>query len=332
MKRILWLLPLPAALLIRWIVSGRPDLVERIFSTNVWPTVAAPVGSFMSLIPFSVIEILLVLYLGFVLYSFFKKRFFRVLVTACMIAAVFVAGFGLNYLRQPLEITLGLTVRNAEASELAALCDRLTDDANLLYRQPPDDMKRDYTGAMNAAADQWPIPKGSYGGPKAAFISPVMSRLMFAGVTSPWTLEPLVNGGIPRASYPYVALHEMAHVRGFAREEDANLIAYLACAASGDAYIRYSGALSALMSCLDALKDADAGLYAVCYARLTDGPKADIAAHRAYWTPFAEEKTADVGAFFNNAYLSTVGNGDQSARSYGRVVDLLLALERTKGT
>ncbi len=327
-KRLVLLLPLPLALLLRLAASVRPEWTERLFSTGIYPKIAAPASRLMAICPFPVVEIGIVIFFLSMLYLLFKKRFFAVLASLCLVAAVFFGGWSLNYFRFPLEKTLDIPVQASTAEELAALCDKLAAEANAYYGAPPEQPLTGVTGAMNAAGETWPIPIGRFASPKVALTSGVLSRFLVEGITSPFTAEALVNGGIPALSLPFVGCHEAAHVRGFAREEDANLIAYLACTASDDPYFRYSGAVSALLHCLSALQNADPDAYTVCRAKLSDGVREDIAAHAAYWAQYRGTPAAEVGARVNDAYLRTAGSGDQSARSYGRVVDLLLAIER----
>ena len=44
------------------------------------------------------------------------------------------------------------------------------------------------------------------------------------------------------------------------------------------------------------------------------------------WAAFQNMKTAEVGARVNDVYLQSIGGGDQSGQSYGKVVDLLLGI------
>lgn len=330
-RRALLLLPLPLALLLRWIASQRPDWTERFFSMGLYPAIAAPVSRFMGLFPFPVIEPLLVLFVLVVLFLLLKKRFFAVLLALCYLATSFLGWWSLNYFRYPLEETLRIPVQASTEAELIALCDKLIGEVNQRPDIPIEAPLDGVEAALSAAAVDWPIPDGRWAKPKPALCSPWLSQFTIAGITSPFTAEALANGDIPAMSLPYVGCHEAAHVRGFAREEDANLIAYLACRASDDSFYRYSGAFSALLYCFNALRDSNDEAYRICKAKLSEGVLEDIDAYNAFWNQFVGEKTAQVGALVNDAYLTTLGGGDQSSRSYGRIVDLLLAIERKKG-
>lgn len=327
--RLLALLPLPAALLLRFAASKNPDAVERLFSQGVYPAIAAPVSRIMAVCPVPVVELLAIALIFFVLYSLWKRRFFRILAVLLAVAAVFFGGWGLNYLRLPLEQTLGLPVAASSRTELVALCEKLVDDTNENHATADKTaILPQVPAAMEAAARDWPIGQGTFAAPKRALSSPLLTRLMIEGITSPFTAEALVNGDIPAISLPYAACHEAAHVRGIAREDDANLIAYLACMASEDAFFRYSGSASALMHTLNALRKEDQSAYATCYARLSEPVRTDLLAHAAFWAPYENTPAADISSRTNDAYLHIASGGEQSTRSYGRVVDLLLALQR----
>src|SRR5207248_11260701 len=82
--------------------------------------------------------------------------------------------------------------------------------------------------------------------PKPVYFSGLMSRLGISGVYSPFTGEPNYNALQPDFDLPFAVAHEMAHQRGFAREDEANFIAFLVCTKASNAYVRYSGYLGAL--------------------------------------------------------------------------------------
>lgn len=68
-------------------------------------------------------------------------------------------------------------------------------------------------------------------------------RMGYAGVISPWLLEPHVDAGLPSASALAVALHELAHTAGFAQEADAEAVGILAGLTCDDPSVRYAATL-----------------------------------------------------------------------------------------
>jgi len=71
-------------------------------------------------------------------------------------------------------------------------------------------------------------------------------RAGFAGITSPWLLEPHVDAGLPPVARLATATHELGHAAGFAREADTDALAVLAGLRCNDPSVRYALALHAL--------------------------------------------------------------------------------------
>jgi Protein of unknown function (DUF3810) len=62
----------------------------------------------------------------------------------------------------------------------------------------------------------------------------------FSGYYNPFTGEAQVNTTIPKFLQPYTTCHEVAHQLGYAKEEEANTVGYLAALNSGDSLLLYS--------------------------------------------------------------------------------------------
>ena len=126
---------------------------------------------------------------------------------------------------------------------------------------------------------------------------------------------------------PATACHELSHLKGFAREDEANFIAYLACTASDNPEFNYSGAMLAYIHANNALYGAgEVELYREIRDSLCDTAKRDLIANSAFWDQY-EGKVAEVSTQVNNSYLQ-LNNQSDGVKSYGRVVDLLLAMMR----
>jgi hypothetical protein len=150
-----------------------------------------------------------------------------------------------------------------------------------------------------------------------------MSALGISGIYSPFTAEAHVNAQVPLTEVPFVAAHEVAHGRGFAREDEANFIAYLVCRSCDDPGLRYSGSLQALSHARGALGRSDRGLLEEVSADLDPGVLADLQAQYRFWRS-KETVLWEWSSRANDAYLKGQGQA-AGVRSYGRMVDLLLA-------
>ena len=70
--------------------------------------------------------------------------------------------------------------------------------------------------------------------------------LGFIGYYNPFTGEAQVNTTVPRFVIPYTSCHEIAHQLGYAKEDEANFVGYLAATTSTDTLFHYSAYLDLL--------------------------------------------------------------------------------------
>jgi hypothetical protein len=154
-----------------------------------------------------------------------------------------------------------------------------------------------------------------------------MSYTHITGVYTFFTGEANINVNFPDYTIPFTAAHELAHQRGIAREDEANFVAFLVCAASDDPYIRYSGYLNLYEYVASALYSADRRLYTDSYTALPAAVRAERAAYIKFFEKYRENVAANVSESVNNAYLQSQGN-TAGTKSYGLVVDLAVAYYR----
>ncbi len=264
----------------------------------------------------------------------------------CCVASVlyflFVVNCGINYYRYPFSEVSGLGVRASSAEELIGLCEELALKASSLRLE----VREDASGVMASSfgshyeqaqaardcydrlSEQYPTLQAGYGPPKPVLWSRGMSYLQITGIFFPFTFEANVNVDVPAYSIPSTMCHELNHLRGYMREDEANFIAYLACMLSDSVDFRYSGTMLAYIHASNALYEVDQEAFAQVYALLGEGVKRDLAAHNAYWRQF-ETPIAQAADSVNGAYLAANGQVD-GVQSYGRMVDLLLAEYRQR--
>jgi len=152
-----------------------------------------------------------------------------------------------------------------------------------------------------------------------------------SGIYWPFTAEPHVNTLPPVPQRVFSALHEVAHQRGFAREDEANFLAVHVGSGSGDPALAYSVALVAFRELHRALRSA-APERATQVAQALPAPlRRDIDAAIAFWTPrsAAQQAVRSLSTSVNDTYLKSQGQRHGVA-SYGRMVDLLLAERRPR--
>jgi hypothetical protein len=333
-----WLAPLGliAAVFAAQELAGLfPQLVERYYSRAVFPSVAGAL-SFSRFVSFSVGEALLILVIAALavrLVPLVRKMFARreqrgaVFVTALarllwafgICLTLYMLVFGLSYQRQPLSQTLEFERRDPNPAEIVSISRDVLENINRNYQEsganafsPGGSRNPLSPGELYAVLEEAyrdePLLRGAAGArvqPKPVYFSGLMSRLGVSGIYSPFTGEPNYNTLQPDCDLPFAVAHEMAHQRGFAREDEANFIAFLVCARSSNPYVRYSGYLGGLRV-LGVLFRVAPERYRETVAALGEGPRADLKARAQFWARYSG-RLAQFGQSVNNVYLRVNG-------------------------
>ncbi len=163
----------------------------------------------------------------------------------------------------------------------------------------------------------------SLGRAKPVALSALMAYTNILGVYTFFTGEANVNVHFTDFNTVYTAAHEMAHQRGFAREDEANFMAFLACYHSGNAYLRYAGCWELLRYVLSDLSRASSVHYEDICDRIPDEVWGDQARYNALFAPYRETAISKVSHAVNDTYLKVQGTG--GAVSYGGVVKLAVS-------
>ena len=357
-KRNLILLCWPVGFLMYILTKNNSWIAENIFARGIYVVY----GHFMSflngLLPFSVAEWLLILF-ALALGAFPGVTFYRVvrskekMVTLAdslrillmglgIVFIWFMIGAGTNYYRYEFSTFSGLEIKKSTEDELYALCKELimkTNEARAdlkisdeeTFISPLTDSERfeECREAMYSLAERYDVLEGYYPKAKAVLFSRVLSEFNITGVYFPWTVEANVNVDIPDYSKAVTTCHELSHLRGFMREDEANFIGYLACVNSDSAELRYSGYMLALVYAGNKLYEVDKDRYMELRDLYGKGVDLDFRENSRYWAQFKDTTLSKAGEKMNDTYLK-INNVEDGTRSYGRMVDLLLAEWRAK--
>ena len=99
---------------------------------------------------------------------------------------------------------------------------------------------------MRQLGETYPQLDGFYPRPKALLSSDFMCQQHMQGYYFPFSMEANYNDVMHILNIPSTMCHELAHLRGYIYEDEANFIGYLACVQSEDAFFQYAGYLSVL--------------------------------------------------------------------------------------
>ena len=357
-KRILLILLFPLGFLLFHITTLTPDFIEKVYSRGVNKIFIQLLSSMTGLVPISIAElgllILVVLIPILMICQMIKvirqksdklKRLLKLAINIAIIISliyfILVLCWSLNYNRLSFSEIAKLDTRPASVNELGTLCENLINLANT-QRNAVD---QNQNGVMSLtggylkafktankgyekAAKLYPVFTGTYGRPKAVLLSKAMSFTGIIGLYCPFTGEANIDIDIPDYSIPATVCHEMAHQHGFAREDEANYIAWLTCEMNPDPDFQYSGTILALLNSMSALYEHDPNMNLQLRKKMSDSVRRDILADQNYWKQH-QGPVEKVTTSLNNAYLKANRQKD-GVYSYGRMVDLLIAEFRKK--
>ncbi len=317
-----------------------------------WLTGLAPVSVAEILLYLLVVALLLWLIIG--IFRLVKNRGNRLrrltrqisffLCGVSVVYFLFVLFCGINYSRVTFSESSGLPVQDSSVEELYELNVSLAEEVSSLRAQLHEDengvMKSGFSSLEEKAEQarisydtlqsQYSTLFAGYSSPKPVLASRLMSWCDITGIFIPFTFEANVNVDVPQYSQPATMCHELSHLRGYMREDEANFIAYLACRNSENTEFRYSGAMLAFLYANNALYSADRELGQAVYSSLYEGVQRDFSYNSAYWKQF-EGPVSELSNTVNDSYLKA-NRQEDGVKSYGRMVDLLLADYRKNNT
>ncbi len=352
----------PIALLLNFIASKIPNIVEKYYSQVINKVIVQVLSKISGIFPFSLYEITIYIIVISVflflcstvftvfnkkknLKAFLKNSILNILSIVSIVYFLFVVLWGINYNRIPLETTLinkynlenstSIKSKQHSVKELTKLYKFLVAKANEARRhtlQNKDGVVKsntDYKGIINRAQlgydnilDILPSVSGSYSKAKYVISSNLMCYTGITGIYFPFTGEANVNIAIPDLYIPCTVEHEMAHQRGFASEDEANFIAYITSIKHADIDFNYSGYILALNYTASALSKVDYDAYVEISAGISDSVRRDLKNESEFWKKY-EGKIDKISNEFNDSYLKANGIVE-GTQSYGKMVDLLL--------
>ena len=163
---------------------------------------------------------------------------------------------------------------------------------------------------------------------KPVMMSKPMSYMHTLGIYTFFTGEANINIDFPDYTIPYTSAHELAHQRGIAREDEANMIAFLVCMESDDAYIRYSAYLNMYEYVANALYQTNPEAYYTVNARLGSKVRAEQTAYSQFFNQYRDSGASKVSSAVNDTFLKV--QGTEGEISYGLVVKLTVAYFKTE--
>jgi len=317
-------------------------LVEAVYARGIYPPLARTLSTLTGWIPFSLAEwtfAAIPVLLCWAAVSGWRRRrlrglLVRTLATAGATWLVFMALWGLNYLRPaPREVfRLGPPPRGRAAARLVARIARRLDRVRAGCPERPDGVVAlpeldDHPGRSGRrvvaeldrhvrvleaiALTRLRLPVIATGRAKVFLASPLLLRWGVSGTYGPFTGEPNLVWPAAPGLVPFDLAHERAHLAGLAAEEEASFVGLIACWASPRPEVRYSGWLALWLE----LRVPPAGL--------SPPVRRDLEAIRDFVRRHVGREAPWVRRVYSG-YLRAHGVRG-GIRSYGRVAGLALA-------
>ena len=342
----------PFAFALQWLAGQDPEWTEQHYSRGIYPWIQQVLSSIATWSPIAIGESLLLLAVAHVLFHTARglvacarrRRHWRNLLLRGLLQAASAFGvlfllfqllWGINHARLPFATQINLKPVAVEPSRLARLAKLLAERAAAIRPAGLDRTKpflrADWRNSVGDAYDVVGADLPVLAGPRPAIHGAWISRLMtlgsITGIYSPFTGEPNINIDVPELVQPFVACHEVAHLRGYAREDEADFIAYYVGSRSKDPHLAYSCELLAYRIAKAHLKYANLAAAIHVQIETSVDVNADNRSIDVFWD--GQPKTATrilttITETTNDLYLKSSGH-KEGVRSYGRMVDLLIA-------
>ena len=123
---------------------------------------------------------------------------------------------------------------------------RIVYDGNAGANSRRNQMADEAIACMQKLGETYPQLDGWYPRPKPMMFSDLMCQQYMCGYYFPFSMEANYNDVMYLMNKPATFCHELAHLRGYIFEDEANFIAYLACLESEDPVFQYAGYLSVI--------------------------------------------------------------------------------------
>lgn len=333
------------------VLSRFPVLIENYYSKGLYPLIASGLRISFGWLPFSLGDLLytlLGLFITWRLIRFIRtivqKKWtraygFKSLYTTLYIGASLYAAFyllwGLNYSRLGIAHQLQLTVtHDYSTQELQMLTESLLKKTNQdrLQLGSPIELPNHQT-LFNQAEQSYRLIQAKYPflayrhrSIKVPVYNALGGYLQYTGYYNPFTGEAQVNTALPGILLPYVACHEMAHQLGYASEDEANFVGFLAATASQDPLFQYSTHLELFRYANSELWYRDSNMAGSNYKKLDTLVKQDLAHLQAFFK--AHENP--IGKFTTKIYglFLKANQQPQGLDTYDQVTAWLMAYRK----
>ena len=335
-------------------ISLHPMLVEKHYSTGIYPHISTVLKYIFGWLPFSIGDVIygvLIIWAFIKIFRIIKKLFRReynwshlktklypVTVTLLLVYISFNLLWGFNYNREGIKYQLGIKTEKYSTAQLIMIDSMLVAKVNeskiSLIRQNKKNLTTDETfdaakKAYTNISSQYPWLSYNPQSAKTSLWGWAGNYMGFIGYYNPFTGEAQLNTTVPKFIQPFIACHEIAHQLGYAKENEANFVGYLAATASADTLLHYSTYLDLFLYTQRNLYIADSAKAKYFSKQLLPQVKADLKELKA----FNEAHQSVLEPLFKWVYEKYLQNNQQPSGllTYNEVTEFLIAYYKKFG-
>ena len=322
------------------------------FNANISTYFRFTLGMLTSILPFSLAEFIIILspLILFLVTRYAVRTYCEswrsvgtflliLLSVGALLLSTFVFAFAPAYRGRTIDQKMELDTENISEDELYFLSIQLAARANelsseILYGDDGfsympyslSEMNDKLIDAYDKVSEEYTFIPNAPTRIKPVLLSEALSHMHITGVYTFFTGESNLNVIFPDYTLPFTAAHELAHQRGISREDEANFVAFLVCAASDDAYIQYCGYVNMYEYILSSLSSADKKLSSRSYSQLNTAIRGEYTAYNDFYEKYRDSAISEVSGAVNDAYLQI--QGTPGTVSYGMVTRLTVGYFR----
>lgn len=297
-----------------------PNLVLHYYSNGIYPIIVIVLRGITSIFPFALGDILYVLLVLFAirqLVLFFKNRKsltktdrlavpLKLLNIVLILSISFKLLWGLNYSRPSITQQLHISNEKYTVKELVLLGDYFIEKLNILQPQTTAQLHYNIKELSNKAVIDYQrmAEKNPFFSYRMPSVKPVLngwvvSKIGIEGYYNPLSAEANVNMKLPAWVLPFVTYHEISHQMGIAREDEANLVAYLVGINSKDPNFLYSVNYNMLRYILLEIRIKSPEDYVLMRSKIDPKVLANFKAENEFWAKYNGQMSNYMGFAFD---------------------------------
>ncbi|RZJ79688.1 MAG: DUF3810 domain-containing protein [Flavobacterium sp.] len=308
--------------LIIFVLSLFPDVVLNLYSNSFYPIISTILRWLSSLSPYALGDILyasIVIYILRLILQYFwrvkkqgwqkKDRIiipFSILNTLLIFYISFKLLWGLNYSRPSISKQLNISDEKYSVKELVILGNYFIDTLNKLQPKLTKNLWYDIKQLKQRAALDYKnlAQKNNFFNYPQPSVKPVIngwliSKIGIEGYYNPLSAEANVNMKLPPWVLPFVTYHEIAHQLGVAKEDEANLVAYLVGSKSKDVNFEYSVNYNMLRYILLEIRIKSPEDYITLRKKIDPEVLANFKAESEFWAKYNGQMSTYMGVAFD---------------------------------